>query len=74
MTGLAGNSEFWVSGKQNSLFPLGPVIKCLLLNLRLDSITRHRLLVNYIVVKFSTTGYARRFQFLGSLETRSLDL
>ena len=38
MSGPSGNSEFCfpsnlnveVSGKQNSLFPLGPVIKCLL--------------------------------------------
>ena len=35
MTGVTGNSEFVsprgtlrVSGKQNSLFPVGPVIKC----------------------------------------------
>ena len=28
MTGPSGNSELKVSGKQNSLFLLGPVIKC----------------------------------------------
>ena len=34
MTGPTGNSDFClrVSGKQNSLFPLGPVIKCLFLS------------------------------------------
>ena len=39
MTGPLGNSEFCfprgtmrVSGKHNSLFPLWPVIKCLLIN------------------------------------------
>ena len=28
MTGPTGNSEFCAEGKQNSLFPVGPVTKC----------------------------------------------
>ena len=31
MNGPTGNSELRVSGKQNSLFPLGPASNCLLL-------------------------------------------
>ena len=42
MTGPLGNSEFVagnieILGKQNSLFPSGPVIKCEMLNAYLDS-------------------------------------
>ena len=45
MTGPAGNSEFcfpstFLSGKQNSLSPLGPVIKCLITHAYADIIHR----------------------------------